>query len=402
MARVVVKFGGSVLSDDENLRKAAEYVGRLRQRGEVLVVVSALKGVTDELLKTVQRINHEASPAMVDEVLAMGERTSARLFAVALQKQGLDAVFIDPSMAEWPIVSDDKHLDSTPILEECRKRVRNGLENMLRTGVVPVVCGFVAVSKTGRITTMGRGGSDTTALVLANCLDADEVILVKDVAGVYSSDPKNVSNTNVLEVLTVDEVLKLSKGGAKIIHSKALSFLHPRGKVRIGSLDSLETTGTVIIGEDRPRLDVSLDNTNATMVTILGRSMRDPEKISAAVSALRMSGARVLAVSVEEESMILYLDGDGEVVEKLHDYFVGHGLGKAVSHFPHLSLIRVYGPMLETVPGIVHRVVQPLASNAINVYGILTISSSIRIFVSTRDVDKAVRLVKQSVEELRV
>ncbi|MEM2871634.1 MAG: aspartate kinase [Candidatus Caldarchaeum sp.] len=400
MARVVVKFGGSVLSDDDSLRKAAEYVERLRRRGEVVVVVSALKGVTDELLKTIQRINPEASPAMVDEILAMGERTSARLFAVALQKHGLEAVFIDPSMDEWPIVSDDKHLDSTPILEECRIRVRNGLEKMLKAGVVPVVCGFVAVSKTGRITTMGRGGSDTTALVLANCLDAEEVILLKDVAGVYSSDPKNVSNTNVLEVLTVEEVLQLSKGGAKIIHSKALSFLHPRGKVRIGSLDSPETTGTVIIGEDKPRLDVSLDNTNATMVTILGRSMKDPEKISAAVSALRMSGARVLAVSVEEESMILYLDGDGDVVEKLHDYFVGHGLGKAVSHFPHLSLIRIYGPMLEIVPGIVHRVVQPLASNAINVYGILTISSSIRIFVSTRDVEKAVRLVKQSVEEL--
>ncbi|MCS6769049.1 MAG: aspartate kinase [Candidatus Caldarchaeum sp.] len=400
--RLVVKFGGSVLSDEEGIEKAAEYVKSLRQAGStVVVVVSALKGVTDELVRTAQRLNPNASPAMLDDLLGMGERTSARMFALALEKHGVKAVVVDPSMESWPVVSDDKHLDSTPILEECRVRVKTGLEKMLEYGVVPVVCGYVAVSRTGKITTMGRGGSDTTAVVLANCLDADEVVLVKDVAGVYTSDPKSVSEANILDVLTVDEVMKLSKGGAKIIHSKALAFLHPRGKIRIGSLENIDKAGTVILGVDTPKLDVSLDNTNATMVTILGRSMGDAEKINAAVAALQMSGAKILAASIEEESMILYLDGDGEVVEKLHDYFVGHGLGKAVSHFPHLSLIRIHGSMLEVVPGIVHRVIQPLASHAINVYGILTISSSIRIFVSTRDAEKAVKLVKQSIEELR-
>ncbi|MEM2238333.1 MAG: aspartate kinase [Candidatus Caldarchaeum sp.] len=399
MPVVVVKFGGSVLSDEKGVEKAAEYVGLLRSKGyKVVVVVSALKGVTDELLRNAQRLNPNAPPNLLDELLAMGERTSARLFALALKRYGVEAAVVDPSSDIWPIITDDKHLDATPILEECRPRAKQGVGKLLEEGVVPVVCGYVAVSRNGEITTMGRGGSDTTAVVLANCLDADEVILVKDVAGVHTSDPKNVSAAGVLDVLTADEVFKLSVGGAKIIHSKALTFLHPKGRIRIGALDSLEAGGTVILGTGIPKLEISIDNTNVTMVTILGKSMGEPSKLVSAVSALQAAGAKVIAASVEEESLILYLDGDGEVVEKLHDYFVGNRLGKAVSHFPYLSLIRIYGSMLETVPGVVHKVLQPLAAQAINVFGILTISSSIRVFVSTKDVEKAVKMIRESLE----
>ncbi|MEM2555620.1 MAG: aspartate kinase [Candidatus Caldarchaeum sp.] len=401
VSTVVVKFGGSVLSDEKGVEKAAQYVKLLSSRGyRVAVVVSALKGVTDELLRSAQRLNPDAPPSLLDEVLAMGERTSARLFALALKRFGVDAIVVDPSSDIWPIITDDKHLDATPMLEECRTRVKHGVGRLLENGSVPVVCGYVALSRSGEITTMGRGGSDTTAVVLANCLDADEVILVKDVAGVYTSDPKNVSGAGVLDVLTADEVHKLSKGGAKIIHSKALTFLHPKGKIRIGALDSLDSVGTIILGSSIPKLEITVDNRNVTMVTIIGTSMGEPSKLASTVTALQTAKAKLLAASVEEESLILYLDGDGEVVERLHDYFVGNRLGKAVSHFPHLSAIRIYGSMLETVPGVVHKVLQPLAAQAINVYGVITISSSIRVFVSTKDVEKAVKLVRESVENI--
>jgi aspartate kinase len=400
LARFVVKLGGSVLSDLAGVERAAAYIHKLVESGDrVVVVVSALKGVTDELLKTVNTLHPSPPPDMVDNTLAMGEMMSARYFALALHRLGVQAAVVDPCTDIWPVVTDDRHLDANPLLEECRELTKQGLERLLEKGVVPVVCGFIGVSKYGRITTMGRGGSDTTAVLLANCLDADEVILVKDVSGVYTADPKKTTEANVIDVISAEEVLTLSRGGAKVIHAKALQFLSPKSKIRVGTLESLEAGGTVIFGSEIPSLDVRVDNTNVTMVTLVGSSMGDVSKLSGVVKALEAASAKVIASSVEESSLILYLDGDGEVVEKLHDYFVGHRLGKAVSHFPHLSLIRVYGSMLETVPGVVHKVLQPLAANSINVFGVLTISSSIRVFVSTRDVEKSVKLIRESLRE---
>jgi len=400
LARFVVKVGGSVLSDLAGVERAASYIHKLVERGnKVVVVVSALKGVTDELLKNVKTLHPDPPPEMVDNTLAMGEMMSARYFALALNRLGVQAVVIDPCTDIWPVVTDDRHLDANPLLEECRVLVERGLKRLLEKGVVPVVCGFIGVAKDGSITTMGRGGSDTTAVLLANCLDADEVILVKDVSGVYTTDPKKASEATVIDVMSAEEVLTLSRGGAKVIHSKALQLLSPKNKIRVGTLESLETGGTVIFGSDIPALDIKVDNTNVTMVTLIGRSMGDVSKLSGVVKALEAARAKVIASSVEENSLILYLDGNGEVVEKLHDYFVGHGLGKAVSHFPHLSLIRVYGSMLETVPGVVHKVLQPLAANSINVFGVLTISSSIRVFVSTKDIEKSVQLIRESLRE---
>jgi len=393
---IVVKFGGSVLSDEKNIERAAGWIKSLVDRGVgVLVVVSALRGVTDELLRTAQRLNPETPPQLLDEVLAMGERTSARLFAVALTRAGLDSVVVDPSSELWPVITDDKHLDATPLLEECRSR-SDGLTKLITSGKVPVVCGYVGLTRSGRITTLGRGGSDTTAVLLGNCIGASEVVLVKDVAGVYSTDPKQTSEAGVIQVLSSSEILQLTKGGAKILHSKAIKYLTPNLKLRIGTMESLESGGTIILSSSTPELDVSVDHDNVTMVTILGRELGEAAKMENVVEALKASKAKLIAASIEENSLILYLDGNGEVVERLHDYLVLSKLGKAISHFPNLSLLRIYGTMLETIPGVVHKIIQPLAAQAINIYGILTISSSIRIFVSSREAEKAVKLIKDT------
>jgi len=394
--RVVVKFGGSVLSDEKNIERAAGWIRSLVEKDVgVLVVVSALRGVTDELLRTAQRLNPDTPPELLDEVLAMGERTSARLFAVALTKVGLDSVVVDPSSELWPVITDDKHLDATPILEECRSR-SEGLINLISSGKVPVVCGYVGLTRSGRITTLGRGGSDTTAVLLGNCVRASEIILVKDVAGVYSTDPKSTSEADVIQVLSSSEILQLTKGGAKILHAKAIKYLTPNLKLRIGTMESLESGGTIILSSGTPELDVAVDHDNVTMVTILGKELGEAVKLANVVEALKATKAKLIAASIEENSLILYLDGDGEVVERLHDYLVLSKLGKAISHFPNLSLLRIYGTMLETIPGVVHKIIQPLAAQAINIYGILTISSSIRIFVSSREAEKAVKLIKDT------
>ncbi len=398
---VVVKFGGSVLSDERSIERAAKWLKGLRDKGlNPVVVVSALRGVTDELLKTAQRLNPEAPPELMDEVLAMGERTSARLFAVALTREGVAALVVDPDSPLWPVITDEKHLDATPILDECRRKASEGLLPEITAGKVPVVCGYIGVSKNGRITTLGRGGSDTTAVLLANCLGAEEVILVKDVGGIHSADPRKTRDAEVIETMSASEVLQLTTGGAKVLHAKALRYINDNMRIRVGTLESLEEGGTLITASGMPKLEVATTHDNVTMVTIIGKDMGEPSKLAKMVEALVVADAKLLAASIEENSLIIYLDGDGAVVEKLHDLLVSSRLGKAISHFPNLSMIKVSGTMLETSPGVIHKITQPLAAQAINVYGLVTISSSIRLFVSSKEASKAINLIRDGLREV--
>jgi len=398
---VVVKFGGSVLSDERSIERAAQWLKSLKGKGvKPVAVVSALRGVTDELLKTAHRLNPDAPPELMDEVLAMGERTSARLFAVALTKAGVKNTVVDPDSPLWPVITDDRHLDATPIVEACRRKAAEKLLPLVLSGNVPVVCGYIGVSENGHITTLGRGGSDTTAVLLANCLNADEVVLVKDVGGVHSADPRKASETEVVQVMNAAEALQLMRGGAKVVHAKALKYMTGDLRLRIGTLDSLESGGTLITSAGLPRLEVAIAHDNVTMVTILGQELGAPSKLAKIVDALERAGAKLISASIEEHSLILYLDGDGGVVETLHDMLVSQKLGKAISHFPNLSMVKVSGTMLETSPGIIHRVAQPLAAQAVNVFGLVTISSSVRVFVSSREASKAVELIKDGLREI--
>ncbi|RJS79388.1 hypothetical protein CW711_03010 [Candidatus Bathyarchaeota archaeon] len=174
--RVVVKFGGACLSNGEKVRKAA---GKVVESGykEVVVVVSAMGDTTNRLIEIMKQIGTVA-PEDYSEVVSMGERTSARIFSAALKAQGADSKYFEPSQDEWPIITDSNFTDAKPLLEETCRRVKAHLEPLLGK-VIPVVCGFLGRDEHGRVTTLGRGGSDTTALLLANCLKAEEVILVR-------------------------------------------------------------------------------------------------------------------------------------------------------------------------------------------------------------------------------
>ena len=173
-----------MLEDGHAFRDAAQAVKTEWERGVgVVVVVSALKGMTDKLLRVAEGISQETPRDMIDHIIGLGEEQSTRLMASALKGLGVDAVEITPDSPSWPIVTDEAFGDAEPIFEECKNNVELGLRPLVKRGKVPVVCGFTGRSITGNITTLGRGGSDTTAVILARCLGADEVILVKDVEG---------------------------------------------------------------------------------------------------------------------------------------------------------------------------------------------------------------------------
>ncbi|MEM2385684.1 MAG: aspartate kinase, partial [Candidatus Bathyarchaeia archaeon] len=230
--RVVVKFGGAELRNGESFKKAAEMI-RAANFKEVAVVVSAMENTTDNLINCVRSITG-ISDADYADILSMGERTSARLFSSALKALGLSSVYFDPQRQDWPIITDSNFLEAEPDLEETRRRTKLHIEQLLGD-CVPVICGFLGRDQQGRITLLGRGGSDITATLLGNCLNADEVILVKNTAGVLSADPKLIPDARPLKEVSIEEMFSLAHGGAKIIHPKALKYKLPHQKLRVVS-----------------------------------------------------------------------------------------------------------------------------------------------------------------------
>jgi aspartate kinase len=391
---IVIKFGGSVLEDEKSMARAAALVNNAQRKGfGVVVVVSAMKGVTDRLLSMSKKLNPNASPRMLDDVLSVGERTSARLFATALAAYDIEAEVIDPDSRYWPIVTDSRHQDASPIVEETKRKSAELVLPLLREGKVPVICGFVGRAANGDVTTLGRGGSDTTAVLLGSSLGAKEVILIKDVEGVFSSDPDRVSDPRLVEELWGEEASLLASGGAKFLHSKALKYKSDNLKIRVTSIERVDS-GTVIHGE-LPDLQLEVHPEEVTMLTIVGvTSPRDC--LTVVHEMIEASKATLLTMSFEATSILLYVAGGNNPLETIHNAMVGRGLGKAVSSYEGLTMIAVKGSGLETQPGLIQRVTQPLARAGVNVYGMVTISSSIRVFVSSEKAIEAAEMIKSA------
>jgi len=397
---IVLKFGGSVLKNQETIGKAAGIVLNLHERGlNPVVVVSALFGATDNLLKLAKSINKDTPSDIMDQILSMGERTSARVFSAALASKGLNPIVVDPEFDNWPIITDDKHLDANPIYEITEKEVKNKILPLIKKDKIPVICGFLGKSKSGKITTIGRGGTDTTALLIASCLNAKELVLIKDVETVFSSDPNVVENAVPLKTLDSEEALLLSSGGAKFLHTKALNYNKSGVRIRISSLEQGAQTGTIIDG-GTVDLMVEQPSDPITMVTIIGDKVLDSNQIRKLMDGINEIGGQVLSLTLDSKSTILYVSNGEKLADIMHKMVIHDKLGKAVSFYDNLRMIIIKGSSLETVPGLIQRVTQPLARKDINVYGLITISSSIRIFVSKNQVNKTVPLLEAALLSL--
>jgi aspartate kinase len=312
---------------------------------------------------------------------------------VSLDALGVAVEVVDPDSRFWPIITDDVYQDANPILEETRKMVVDLIVPLLRKGVVPVICGFLGRTRDGQVTTLGRGGGDTTAVLLGSCLEAREVLLVKDVEGVFSSDPAKVSNPRIVESLDREEADLLAVGGAKFLHRKALQYQAPGLAIRVMGMDGRKP-GTLILGK-KEGLRVELLPQRVSMLTVVGWNAK-ADSVSALHSAVNAAGGTLLALSVEPKSALLYV-GDGEgALNAVHDLVVGRSMSKAVSSFDGLSMISIKGGGLETTPGLVQKVAGPLGEAKINIYGIVTISSSIKVFVKEDDAKRASRMIREA------
>jgi len=398
---LVVKYGGSVLDSGPAIRRAAEAVKQELDKGtRIVVVASAMKGVTDQLLSAAETISTDTPPEVVDRIIGLGEEQSVRLVASALRSLGADAVEVTPDSPGWPIVTDEKFGDAEPMLEECESSAELGLRPLIERGKVPVVCGFVGRSLEGYVTTLGRGGSDTTAVILAACLGADELVLVKDVDGVYTADPKKVEGARPIATLSAWEADLLASTGAKVLHDKVLRYKPEELKIRIVSTSqSLNGSGTVISGTI-PELEVEVYEKPVLKVIILGGVVSDPEALACVSKAIEEGGGRLLALEGDGRSTTLFVDGSlSEVLNGIHSLVDAAGYVRAVSGIGDFALIGVRGRRLDDPLGATRRILDVLSANGIDVRDIITNQSSVSLLLDWDRRDEFTRLIKKAFEE---
>jgi aspartate kinase len=244
MARIVMKFGGTSVADLDRIRNVAARVAREVEAGhEVAVVVSAMSGTTNQLVGWCQSLSPLHDAREYDAVVATGEQITAGLLAIALQNLGIEA----RSWSGWqiPIRTDGAH-------GKARIERIEGADLVHRMGLgqVAVVTGFQGVGPDHRITTLGRGGSDTSAVALAAALRADRCDIYTDVDGVYTTDPRIVSRARKLERISYEEMLELASVGAKVLQTRSVE-LAMKEKVRVQVLSSFQdVAGTLVVDED--------------------------------------------------------------------------------------------------------------------------------------------------------
>ena len=393
--RVVAKFGGTSLGNGDRVNRAADSVAAAVAAGhEVTVVASAMGSTTDFLLDAIE---FEADQADEAEIVSMGERTSVRMLKAALGARDVTARFIEPGMDDWPIITDEHgEVD----VEETRRRAKQLAADMAANGYVPVISGFVAEDHAGNVTTLGRGGSDTTALMMGNYMAADEVVIITDVEGVMTGDPRVVEGARNVGEITVDELRNLSFRGAEVVAPSALSYKTVDMNVRVAHYqhgDLLEG-GTTIEGNFENLID--LRETPLACLTVAGRAVRNTPGILSELSlALSASDINVDAVSSGMDSVTFYIDE--EIVERaenvLHQAVIDAEPLSSVTVDDDVAVIRITGSQLPNQSGVLLDMIQPIADAHITIYDLITSATSVAVFVDWEDREEALEIIQDAI-----
>jgi aspartate kinase len=392
--RLVVKFGGTSLGSGERIERAAESIADAVAEGhEVIVVASAMGRSTDQLIED---ITFDADDADRAEIVSMGERTSVRMLKAALASRGIDSDFVEPGTHDWPIVVDGHgEVDR----QETSRRVDSLKERL--GSVVPVVTGFLAEDHEGNVTTLGRGGSDTTAVMLGQYLDADEVVIVTDVEGVMTGDPRVVEGARNVGEITVDELRNLSFRGAEVIAPSALAYKTDALDMRVIHYQhaDLLTGGTDVVGQFESLIDMR--ERPLACLTVAGRAVRNqPGVLSKLSTALYEADVNIDATSSGLDSITIYVDQEdaADAEAALHETIVDSSVLSSCTVEEDVAAIRVTSGDLPTQVDQFLHAVEPLAEEHIELYDLVTSATTVAIFVDWEDGERALEVIQERLE----
>ena len=394
---VVQKYGGSSVGDVERMKRVAERIVGTRNEGhDVVVVVSAMGDTTDELVDMAARINRRPPQRELDILLTAGERISMSLLAMAIDDLGVSARSFTGSQAG--IITDTVH-GKARILAVTPERVREALD----AGHVVIVAGFQGVSRdTHDITTLGRGGSDTTAVALAAALEADACEIYTDVDGVYTADPRIVPAARKVERLSYEEMLELAAQGAKVLQVRSVEFGRNHG-VRIHVRSSFNSSeGTWIVPQEDMVEDAIISgvahDTSEAKVTVVGVPDR-PGVAAGMFTALADANINVdmivQNISSEGRTDISFTLPRGEIdqaTELLDARLSEIGAERLIVN-PSVAKVSLVGAGMKTHPGVAARMFAALSRAGVNIQMISTSTIRVSVIIDDAKVDDAVRAV---------
>ena len=394
MTRIVMKFGGTSVADLDRIRNVALKVKREVDAGnEVAVVVSAMSGVTNQLVAWCQSLAPLHDQREYDSVVATGEQVTAGLMAIALQALGVES----RSWAGWqiPLETDDAHGRARIVSVE-----GEALLAEMRAGRVPVVAGFQGIGPGGRVTTLGRGGSDTSAVALAAGLKADRCDIYTDVDGVYTTDPRIVARARKLDRISYEEMLELASVGAKVLQTRSVE-LAMKQRVRVQVLSSFEDRpGTLVVDEDEilEQVVVSGIAYSRDEARITLRHLPDKPGVAAAIfgplSAANVNVDMIVqSVSAEGGTDMTFTVGRTDLprAERILAEQSAEIGATAVLTDADVAKISVVGIGMRSHAGIANTMFSTLASKGINIQVISTSEIKVSVLIGAEYTELAVR-----------
>ena len=398
MTLVVQKYGGTSVADPDRMRNVARHIAETRAKGiDVVAVVSAMGKATDNLVELARQVSSNPQGREMDMLLTTGERISMSLLCMALHDVGCDAMSFTGSQVG--IITDTSHTKAK-ILEIKGDRVRGALS----AGKVAVVAGFQGVSTDREITTLGRGGSDTTAVALAAALQADACEIYTDVTGVFSADPRIVPQARKIQYLSFDEMLEMAGAGSKVLALRAVEFARNHNvPIHVRSSFTWEE-GTWVIGADHERntameepiISGVVHDVGEAKMTLLGVPDRP------GVSALLFESLAHANVNVDMIVQNTSIDGStdisftlplGDIATALPILKkVGDEVGaKGVSQDENIVKLSLVGAGMKSSPGIAAKMFRVLADNNVNIEMISTSTIRISVVVERNMLETAIR-----------
>lgn len=458
---LVMKFGGTSMGSAERIKVAVQICAAEQKKRPVVAVVSAMSKVTDLLLDTLRRaevgddagiavnlsalaarhreciahlfaleaasestrqadalIAHfsrivhgirmlgERPPRSVDEAIAMGERLSALIMASYMNSVGIRAQAVNGADV---IVTDAVFGNATPILEETREKASALIGPLLQSGVLPVVTGFNGSTLDGRPTTLGRGGSDFSASILAGTLDAEELWIWTDVNGIMSADPRLVPDARVLEEVSYSEAAELAYNGAKVLHPRTLAPLIEQ-QIPVWSKNSfaLDQPGTRIVARAKvrpvhgPRAVTSMTNVTLVSIEPASAAVSGTRLMARALEALAGANAEVLALSSSSyRQSFCFLVRNEELAATMKNLEADlaleltHGYLKPIEVDQDVALLAVVGEGMRGTSGLAGRIFSAVSKQDVNIIAIAQGSSELTISIVVRrdGLERAIRAV---------
>jgi aspartate kinase len=396
MKTIVLKFGGTSVGSTERIKKVCKIIAAYRKKKiKVIVVSSAMSGVTNELINKSKKISNNFDNAEYDALLSSGEQVSCALIAGGLNHIGIKS----RSWQSWqiPIITEGPYTSA-----RINKIIVKELKNFLKKGGVPVVTGFQGVNKNFRLTTIGRSGSDATAIILAKFINADECIIYTDVDGIYTTDPRDYKKAKKIKKIHYDEILEMASLGSKVMQPTSVQDAKLNNiNIKVKS-SFVKRTGSLITGSKKAFSDQIITGISSTKndakITIVG--VKDRPGVAASIfKPLSKNLINVdmvvqnISLDGKETDLTFTIKSDDlKKTEKLIKENKKISF-KKLSFDKGVSKVSIIGVGMITTPGITYRMFQALASKKINILVISTSEIKISVLVLAKHVKRAVAVL---------